>query len=79
MPLVERYEPPAPDDEELLREALKALKFYGNPKNWADDDWGVRSILHGFRGRGKYRGGYGNPTRPAEDTIRKLEERLLNE
>ncbi len=66
-------------DEELMREALNVLRFYANPKNWAEDDWGVRAILHGFRGRGKHRGGYGKPETPALATIAKLEERLLNE
>ncbi len=43
----------------------RTLKFYANPKNWAEDSWGVRSILHGYIGRGKKRGGYGKPELPA--------------
>lgn len=25
--------------------AEKALTWYANPKNWGDDDWGVRSVV----------------------------------
>ncbi len=49
----------------VVEQYERTLKFYANPKNWADDTWGVRSILHGFTGRGKKRGGYGKPELPA--------------
>lgn len=36
------------DRNELARRIAKlerALRWYANPKNWGEDDWGVRSIV----------------------------------
>ena len=32
----------------VVEQYERTLKFYANPKNWAEDSWGVRSILHGY-------------------------------
>ena len=57
--------------KELLKLYEKTLQFYANPKNWEDDSWGVCSILQGYMGRGKNRGGYSNPTHPASIALTK--------
>ncbi|KKK82010.1 hypothetical protein LCGC14_2807630, partial [marine sediment metagenome] len=31
----------------LLERAVVALRFYANPRNWKEDDWGMLSVVQG--------------------------------
>ena len=53
----------------------RALEFYADSENWAEDSWGVRAILQGYFDSGKNtysaekKGGYGNPEGPARAAL----------
>ena len=55
----------------LLRRARIALGFYANKRNWAEDDWGILSVIQG--------GAYGHPTDKAAAVSKAIDKFLRRE
>ena len=54
----------------LLERAVVALRFYANPRNWKEDDWGMLSVVQGAA--------YGKPTEKAQRVKRAIDAFLAD-
>lgn len=52
-----------PPEDDRIAILERALRWYANPTNWTEDDWGVLAVVRGQ--------GYGDPTRKARSALKR--------